>query len=914
MQKNEKIFDGKPPEVTFAAPPGAAGQDVPWEQVLAILADPGDGGGTMPPPPNRSVILQAPWLYYVFSSYYHIKPPRAHHHDRNYRRMIAKGPATTRDGFGFTAASFIDSYNFNARDENGVALVPSDSAWYQFHHNSLQIISGLSANKSNSSVSLDSLTDAYNGLSGFTNDLVSEHGYIPTISQWRDEVAKPDTEWDGQAAGTYWHILDGLVRSLVSIYNQMNSGSTDALSPSADKANVQANAVEKVKHGITEALSLLRNGYNEWVSGEFFYPEDALAHAFDTVQVLNSPVGQRHHERGPEVRFTFPSNAKSDGSMSTYVGNVHPEGPFWTYLEQAGKNIWLARLSQTLDRAAAQAYLTLKDAYLSATTTLTHIVRPDEIDWQGARDPNMTTNNKHAQDDANNPNDPGGLTGDLGNILSDFGNDINNGLGAFGNDINSGLGTFGDGLNDFGAGLDQGLNDFGGDFGTITPPGGNISPGDFYPMLDEGNITPPGGGLFDQNGEQIPDAAIDSNGNIVSPDGSVVPPMAYGTNGMPIAGAHYDKNGNLVDGSGEPIPAAAYNQDGTPIEGSHFDDKGQIVGPDGKPLPPVAYDKDGTPIQGSHYDANGDLVGADGVPVSPVAYDQDGMPVQGSHYDANGDLVGPDGEPVPPVAFDSHGQPISGSHFGPGGTIEAPPVYDGSGHEIPGAHYDAHGQLVDGSGQPIAHPHDKNGDEFPNVAYDENGHRLTQPGVIQPTQFTPSDDGPASAFFPGTSSGTKPDIGAPGAGQQLVDADGNPVGSQLGDPYGTGGAGPGDSAIAASSDQPAASGIPMYPPGMGMGMGPGGMGMGGNQNGERERTTWVAEDEEVWGTEPDLAPAVLGRSGRDSDTKGEGRGFPSSAGAGRRVGTSGGNKKQSRRGGVTPRTAEGDRDVEGSHG
>ncbi|MFG1654268.1 hypothetical protein ACGFIE_30470 [Micromonospora sp. NPDC049275] len=36
--------------------------------------------------------------------------------------------------------------------------------------------------------------------------------------------------------------------------------------------------------------------------------------------------------------------------------------------------------------------------------------------------------------------------------------------------------------------------------------------------------------------------------------------------------------------------------------------------------------------------------------------------------------------------------------------------------------------------------------------------------------------------------------------------------------------------------------------------------MGGQAGGkDRERTTWLAEDEEVWGTDPDLVPAVIGR-------------------------------------------------------
>ncbi|WP_327000715.1 hypothetical protein OHA72_37070 [Dactylosporangium sp. NBC_01737] len=48
-------------------------------------------------------------------------------------------------------------------------------------------------------------------------------------------------------------------------------------------------------------------------------------------------------------------------------------------------------------------------------------------------------------------------------------------------------------------------------------------------------------------------------------------------------------------------------------------------------------------------------------------------------------------------------------------------------------------------------------------------------------------------------------------------------------------------------------GMPFMPMG-----GMGGMGAGG-QSKERERTTWLAEDEDVWGTDPDCTPAVIGR-------------------------------------------------------
>jgi hypothetical protein len=57
------------------------------------------------------------------------------------------------------------------------------------------------------------------------------------------------------------------------------------------------------------------------------------------------------------------------------------------------------------------------------------------------------------------------------------------------------------------------------------------------------------------------------------------------------------------------------------------------------------------------------------------------------------------------------------------------------------------------------------------------------------------------------------------------------------------------------------SGVPFYPP-----MAGSGMGMGGQQAGqERERTTWLAEDEDVWGTDPTVGPASIGRDFDDLD-------------------------------------------------
>ncbi len=50
---------------------------------------------------------------------------------------------------------------------------------------------------------------------------------------------------------------------------------------------------------------------------------------------------------------------------------------------------------------------------------------------------------------------------------------------------------------------------------------------------------------------------------------------------------------------------------------------------------------------------------------------------------------------------------------------------------------------------------------------------------------------------------------------------------------------------------------PYYP--MGGGGSPAGQGAQSTESGDRERSSWVPEDEDVWGTDEGGAPAVIGR-------------------------------------------------------
>ncbi|MFB9909047.1 hypothetical protein [Allokutzneria oryzae] len=99
--------------------------------------------------------------------------------------------------------------------------------------------------------------------------------------------------------------------------------------------------------------------------------------------------------------------------------------------------------------------------------------------------------------------------------------------------------------------------------------------------------------------------------------------------------------------------------------------------------------------------------------------------------------------------------------------------------------------------------------------------------------------GGSGSVKPWAGAGKGPSAGAAGG----ADAP-HPTGTGPRSTSGRGGTGPG------GSTAPGAGGYPMAPPMGGAG--------GGNQQ-ERERTTWLVEDEEVWGAAPALPPRVIGR-------------------------------------------------------
>ncbi|GAA2792972.1 hypothetical protein [Crossiella cryophila] len=220
------------------------------------------------------------------------------------------------------------------------------------------------------------------------------------------------------------------------------------------------------------------------------------------------------------------------------------------------------------------------------------------------------------------------------------------------------------------------------------------------------------------------------------------------------------------------------------------------------------------------------------------------------------------------------------STIGADGVVRGPdgkPLLDAFGRPIivpPGSRINSDGEIVGRNGTKLTEkdrlsrpettaPGDKPAEsELDKYLKSLRGNNTPAPPTLlsntpPPPSVTPK--GPLGLHSGGSSSG--PSLGSGGGQHQqqgappppaskTVTTEGGP--SLLKDPPGTGGQGNG------------LGGVPFYPPTAG---GPG-AGAPDQNKGERDRSTWLAEDEETWGTDPKLMPAVLGRRRRGRATAG----------------------------------------------
>ncbi|GAA1988675.1 hypothetical protein [Kitasatospora viridis] len=328
----------------------------------------------------------------------------------------------------------------------------------------------------------------------------------------------------------------------------------------------------------------------------------------------------------------------------------------------------------------------------------------------------------------------------------------------------------------------------------------------------------------------------------------------------------YDLNGNN-QGAG---PNGGGPNGNVPLLGS---DGKQLTGPDGKPwtVPP-----------GSHVDANGNVIGPDGKP-----------------------LLGPDGKPekAPPGAYPGGPINLGTGPTGPGGggTFKAPPgatvdgngmligkdgkpVLDANGNPVyagKGATVGKDGQLLDANGDPVSNQEQLlaneehamgeslnplgsgargyvSGDDFGIPTSGSGGltKGLSLEGLSAP-KSVPTEGG--IGLTGGTMGISRTALANGGALSPEDIAGQEALAERAAAEQGVAG----EQAAMSASEEAQLMGRSVATTG-GAGMPPmmpgGGAGAGGAAGGqERQRTTWLAEDEDVWGTDTGAVDGVIGR-------------------------------------------------------
>ncbi|MEV7023948.1 hypothetical protein AB0O00_17580, partial [Kitasatospora sp. NPDC093558] len=320
----------------------------------------------------------------------------------------------------------------------------------------------------------------------------------------------------------------------------------------------------------------------------------------------------------------------------------------------------------------------------------------------------------------------------------------------------------------------------------------------------------------------------------------------------------------LLGKDGKPL----LGKDGRPLTvppGSTIDGQGRVLGPDhkpvlgpdGKPLVVPPGTKLGTPAPlvpgggyftvppGSKVDENGMVLGPDGKPLR----DSRGNPVYAGKkgtIDKDGRLLDANGKPVTTsdqlFADEEHAlnalttlDPAAGTGGGTGG-FDLGSLGGGNRWSVPGS-YDLGDGLSGsaGGGGPsisdvgVPKPETGSGEPLALTGGFYGGKALTEGGLVNSTEdaatLAAAKKAAAEQALAEQAAGRR---GAANLAQEEAQLQGRNVAT-------SGGGMP-----------------PMMPPG--------GMGAGGQQEGkERQRTTWLAEDEEVWGTDEGAVSGVIGR-------------------------------------------------------
>ncbi|MEC4020219.1 hypothetical protein [Streptomyces sp. H27-D2] len=549
---------------------------------------------------------------------------------------------------------------------------------------------------------------------------------------------------------------------------------------------------------MTQTVTDLSGVMDTWMADSLAMPMGHLYEVFTKAMATIPPIGEITGGSTNDIKKEMAAKVVSP----TYGSPV--DFDFWDKIQNEAKASWLANVVKKLDEPSAAPMKRLTDSYMATSSKIPSVIKEFTLQL-----------NKGDLETYYAPPKPEGGGGKDGPVKEPPGGDGEDppggdagGDGPGGDDELGGGGAGGKG--------DGGLGDLDG-----KGPGGEGEGGNTGgpPKPEQLSVTPPGGasigtgggGQISGLGAPPGGASLGSGGNsVLDKDGK---PLGDGRGGMfsvPPGSRIDPKTGAVTDAKGRPVKGA----DGKPMTVP----KGSSVGPvtSGGPKGSSAED------QLSRLRGNIDTSSGNG-----LAVDSEGnviMP-KGAKIDAHGNLIGADGKPLTNAY---------------GGKLSVPA----------GSRINADGSLTDPGGK--------------HITESSSSLKTRGPKIGEETWTAPRRSSTVGSAMSELASAKN----AAGLGR-MVDSNGNAVTGQTVSPGLSSRAQTalGESAVAAEgarANQTAGpggraggSGAPFMPP-MGGGMGGGGGG-GAAGGADRQRNVWVTEDEEVWGTDSDAPPGVIGR-------------------------------------------------------
>ncbi|MFC4034385.1 AAWKG family protein [Streptomyces polygonati] len=354
-----------------------------------------------------------------------------------------------------------------------------------------------------------------------------------TLKGWQQSLGTEQASWRGEAAGLFWHLIDQLHKNYDSYVTQLgglNFTSTHTSRFGYTPTSKLGDSVVQAQSQLATQAVNLQSGWTTWAANGEQDPHRALLEELDKLSawVLQNNIPYvMVTSTGDGDSYSTTAQFKETVDAPGYGGSINDIGTTWktvglnavtqwnTYLDNA-----LKLVSQTAISDLGNHWGTIADDFDSPletknTESLTQFLQSDELDVQ----------NDQANQNQNNLNDAlNNLNNGLNDNLNNLGNNLNNLGDNLGNNLNS-LNNLG---NDLGSDLGNSLNDLlggpgGGDPSDLNPDLGALSNLNNLSDLNGpgGGPNDPGGNLGDLTPSGLNPNLGDLTGPLSNPGGSV---------------------------------------------------------------------------------------------------------------------------------------------------------------------------------------------------------------------------------------------------------------------------------------------------------------------------------------------------------------------------------------------------------